>query len=357
MLQSKDPAKALLEDPPVVAIHYQKKEHTPEQHEFLINELPTNRYVLEHTVSLPPTAEPNDAIVNQFMNHPTSQKVLNAILETINIVPSSVLVGGAAVAVGAAVAAPGPVSISAAVSAVVPVSWKSASSFLKPAKSPNLLLVDEGHNISSSYLLCVSHFSPTVAPTYSLTERTSMMIAKVLEAMSNSQTGRLLSESSNQQKIPPDPHANDQFFGEDKFDNDVYKTAVKLLTFHPKCLTWVHMVILAHVINEEHPLYGLFRRQWSYWFACTFFYCAQIIDHRLQKLEGEVEPDNRDSDDMFMLFHLFQAKLAGCWKGVQIHGVKLVLLNHIIMQFDNELAKLTAEVFLYSFNYYHLLNS
>ena len=58
-----------------------------------------------------------------------------------------------------------------------------------------------------------------------------------------------------------------------------------------------------------------------------------------------------------MLFHLFQAKLAGCWKGVQIHGVKLVLLNHIIMRFDKELAKLTAEVFLYSFNYYRLLNS
>ena len=38
VLQSKDPVKALSEDPPVVAIHYRKKQDTPE-HEFVVNDL------------------------------------------------------------------------------------------------------------------------------------------------------------------------------------------------------------------------------------------------------------------------------------------------------------------------------
>ena len=56
ILESKDPVKALSDDPPLVAI-YLDKMLTWEQHEFLVNELSNQdrkiRYALECTVDFP----------------------------------------------------------------------------------------------------------------------------------------------------------------------------------------------------------------------------------------------------------------------------------------------------------------
>jgi hypothetical protein len=181
-----------------------------------------------------------------------------------------------------------------------------------------------------------------------------MMIVELLQAMSETRSGRLVSESLNIYLPHPNTSADDRFLGEGKFDNDAYNTAVDLLIFHPKHLTRLHIAILTRVINEDHPLYSLFRSQ-CYWFASTFIFCAQVIDRWLQGLEGEVDFDNRETDDMFMPYHLF-AKLDGCWKGIRIHGIKLVLMTRIIKRFFEEYDKVLAEVFLYSFNYHRLLN-
>ena len=349
VLQSDDPVKALSEDPRVVAIRLAKTENTPEQHEFVVNELSDQdqgiRYALERTVTFP--AHVNDRTIQQFLKHPSSQQVLDAILTSLqNMSPSSVLAGGAAVAVSAAVAAPGPATVTVAVSAVSALLSSSLSS--KPPPSSSLRLVDEG--TSSSYL---PRFS---TPEYSLGEQTSMTIVDVFQAMSDSHCARGISESLNKRKLPPDTPADDRFLGEDKFNHNAYTMATNLGTFEPQCLTRVHMAILANVIHTAHPLYSLFRRQ-CYWFACTFFYAAQIIDRRLQKLDGSIRITDGVLDDMFVPFHLLHVDLAGCWQGIRIFGVQLVLLECIIMNFDKQLAELTAEVNSYSFTYHRLLNS
>lgn len=51
VLQSHDPAQALSKDVPVLAIRLRKKK-TPEEHEFIINDLPKFQYGLERTVIL-----------------------------------------------------------------------------------------------------------------------------------------------------------------------------------------------------------------------------------------------------------------------------------------------------------------
>ena len=352
VLQSKDPAKALKEDPPVLARVLDKKKDGPE-HEFIVNELSHNiKYALERTVS-PNPPPPDHRTVDRFLNHPTSQKFLDAILETVDKIPSPVLVGGAAVAVGAALAAPGPVSIPVAGSTAIPLSLKSGSSSLKSSSS-HLPVVNEGPRISSSHLPL---FSPvSVAPEYSLTERTTMSIGEVLQAMSDSRAGRIVAESLNKDKLPADAQANDRFLGMKRFDNDEYNSAIRLMVFRPKRLTRVHIALLAKVIHEQHPLYSLLRRQ-CYWFASTFIFTAKVIDQQLEgRKREEAERDDGHEEDMYMPFQLF-AHLAGCWKGIRIHGVQLVLVNRIIEQFDAEYGKFLDEVLLYSFNYYRLLNS
>ena len=90
VLLSKDPEKALSDNPPVVAM-IQKKMLTTPEHKFVVNDLSTGRYTLERTV--PPNAlQPDERTVNQFLNHPTIKKLLDAVLETVDNIPSSVLV-------------------------------------------------------------------------------------------------------------------------------------------------------------------------------------------------------------------------------------------------------------------------
>jgi sulfur carrier protein ThiS len=195
-------------------------------------------------------AKPDDNTVNQFLNHLASQKVLDTIMETMDSIPSPVLVAGGAMAIGAVVAALGSVSIPAAVSVAIPLSLKSALSSLKPALLLDFLLLNKGPNISSSYL---PHMSPAMFPKYSLMEHTSMTIAELLQAMSHSRSRRLVAEYFNKQTLPRDAHADDRFSGEDVFNinHDSY-TAVNLATFHPKCL--MHMALLADVIHKAHSL-------------------------------------------------------------------------------------------------------
>jgi hypothetical protein len=77
-----------LKDAAVVAIHYPNKE----EHNFILNKLvewnDTIRHALECTVVLP--AKPDDDTVHQFLNYPASQKILDAVLKTVEYIPSSV---------------------------------------------------------------------------------------------------------------------------------------------------------------------------------------------------------------------------------------------------------------------------
>jgi hypothetical protein len=125
-----------------------------------------------------------------------------------------------------------------------------------------------------------------------------------------------------------------------------FKSGQSLGEFQPKALKLFHMVLLAHVVHVEYPLYALFSRQ-CYWFACIVFYAAQIIDKQLTQDALEVFNNNHDTTDtdlFFLPYHLFVPEGAGRWNGIKISGCKQVILNTIVRKFHKQLCVYMAKV-------------
>jgi hypothetical protein len=351
VIASSDP-EAALNRFPLKTLAIRKTEDTPAQHEFLITEVrdkdngdQIKEFALERTVSM--RLEPDNATINKFLNHPDSKELLTAIKKIFTVIPSPALVAGAAIA-----AAPmlGHASSPTVTSVVIPLSVAAIASIgSKPL--PSLSLVQEGAN--SSYLPRYS--SMAIVPQYSFIGHTSMSIAQVLQAMSDSPTGRYMSRSLNLQKPPADARAYDRFLGGDKVDKPEYKNGTALESFEPKHLNLFHLALLADVVHDDYPLYALFLRQ-CYWFANTIYYAAQMIDRDLSPpsdLTQAQDPPQavNDATDLFYLpFHLYEPTKAGCWKGIRISGCKAVVLSHIVRKFHARLNEYTAMVFFLSFH-------
>lgn len=184
-----------------------------------------------------------------------------------------------------------------------------------------------------------------------------MKVSEIFQAISDSPSARLVCESLKIQKLPANAQADDRFLGEETFIAHDFDNAEEVMKYEPKRLTRLHIALLAYVIHNMFPLYCLFRRQ-CYWLTCTFINAAKIIDCQLQKREQIRIQDDGELDEMFMPLTLLQDNVAGCWRGIRIHGIKMVLLAQIVHEFNQQLAEFTAEVFLDLFNHYYcLLNS
>ena len=142
-----------------------------------------------------------------------------------------------------------------------------------------------------------------------------------------------------------------------------YQNRTLMDTFYLKNLKYFHIVILANVVHREYPLYALFLHQ-CYWFALTIFFVAQIIDNDLNKDKARSPPDltqvSDDADLVYMLVENLLVELkvpknVGCWKGVRIHGCRMVVLARIVKKFHEQLAEYTEMVFYIPSEYYCLL--
>jgi hypothetical protein len=185
-------------------------------------------------------------------------------------------------------------------------------------------------------------------------------MADILQVVSNARVECYVpvSKSLITSEPPWDARANGMFLGGgDILRNRKYnmQSGTQLGEFRPTSLTLFHLALLAHIVHVEYPLYSLFKSQ-CYWFASTVFSAAQIIDKDLSRgsipTGGSLASDETGDekfDDIFLPYHLYVPKKAGCWKGVQIGGCKNVVLGVILQKFYKDLARYDEKVFLYFF--------
>ena len=263
-IASQDPMVALNMFP-VTSMRFKKSKITPAEHEFLTSKVKdmdrVMGFILERTVS---DILPDDAIIDRFLNHPDSKSMLHKILQSIQTIPPSAIAAASIIAV--------PMLAPSALPAVIiPLALSSSL-------EPPLPLMDEGRNTKASHLPLTS--SATVLSEDSYFDQASLAMAEILQVVSDSQVGYSLSKSLNNSKPPKNARANDRILGEDWLKEEPFKSVVDLGEFQPKVLKMFHMVLLAHVVHVQYPLYVLFLSQ-CYWFACIVFTATQIIDRQL----------------------------------------------------------------------------
>ena len=290
--------------------------------------------------------QPNNTTVDQFLNHPHSKKLLDAVLNSFGGISPSVVAAATAVAL--------PILGSAA---VIPAIIHLPLSLTQTSESQTLLpLTTESKTSPSSYTSAAN-----MAPEYSLVDQASMAMAALLHAVSNSGTGKYMSRSLDNSKPFSDARAVDQFLGGDRLYTDGYISGVQIGHFKPRHLKLFHLALLAHVVHIEYPLYALFLNQ-CYWFTSTVYYAAQVIDYDLShnalsglpKYLSTFADDEKDDDEIFLPFHLFIAEGAGRWKGIRISGCKRVVLSSIVHKFHELYDNYMKQVFylLYLFQNY-----
>ena len=333
-----------------------KTEVSPSEHEFLLLQAQDRStaqngigftQVLERTVSS--DLAPASSTLDQFYRHSQSGELLDSIKTAMrNATPA--LVAGAAVVAAVQPSTP-------AILFTIPLSY-SASSLAMSGKLPHIYLLNDG---PSSPIL-PQFYSQIMPPKYTFIDHASISSAQILEEMLRTRAGRFVSELANLQIPPGDTHAHDRFVGGQLVME--YQNGTLLDTFYPKNLKYFHIVILANVVHREYPLYALFLRQ-CYWFALTMFFAAQIIDNDLNKDKARSPPDlTQVSDDADLVYmpvenlpvELKVPKNVGCWKGVRIHGCRMVVLARIVKKFHERLEEYTAMVFYILSGYYCLLN-
>jgi hypothetical protein len=322
-IHSEDPS-LILNGFPVTTMTFRKAKDTATENEFLILQVPVQdqvqntRFVLECTVSIPAESNnPDNDTIDRFLNHPDSRRLLRTILDNFQTIPLSV----------SAAAAQVPTPMSEAASVIIPLTGTSSS------LGPHLPVINKGPNTPSS------HF------------QTSLILADVLQRVSDSQVGHYMPKSLNTSKLPKDFRAEDNFKGADRLNSAGYSLMLgtELGEFRPKHLKLFHLALLAHVVHVQYPLYALFMSQ-SYWFASIIFSAAQIIDRDLLRLPyptGDSSEDTFDKkiDQIYLPFHLYMPAEAGCWKGIRISGCKKVVLDTIVREFREELRGYIIKVF------------
>ena len=320
-----------------------RKTNWDAEHEFLTLKVSgetadeVHRFILERTVSINDHDDLDSTTIDQFFNHEDSQKLLDTVSKVIQPIssssssgPSPSLASLESVAVAGAALAAGPALL-------IPLVLNSTSS--SSSSSSNLLpLINEGVH------------TPLPSLEYSYFDRTSMAMAEILQAVSRTKVGSYVSKSLNKPKPPKDSRAEDQFVGGDMLNSIDYNLlfGTRVGDIQPKTLTLFHLALLAHVVHQEYPLYSLFSNQ-CYWYSSTIFYAAQIIDQHLSNINQNLkihldDKSDRQFDDFFLPFHLFQPKEAGRWKGIQISGCKEVVLSTVVEKFYLQLDKFMLKV-------------
>jgi hypothetical protein len=325
------------------------------EHELIINEVEdkgqTKKIVLERTVCPPedgPADGPDDATVDQFMEHPDSKKLLEAIKQSIENIPPPVLVAGAAIAAPMLQAQ----GIPQAVVASVAIPLAVASALLPSSSQDRPPLTKELRDTLMEEGLDTRHgiYSAAVVPQYSPPEQATMAVAQALQTLIDSPPGRYVSDSLNKPLPPKNTRANDRFVGSELLNTTDYSMSNRndSTSFRPVALTLFHVALLAHVIHLEYPLYSLFKGQ-CYWYASLVFYAAQIIDRNLADNRRRAEGDFPDFQDyFFMPYRLCHSVATGCWNGIRVTGPRQVVLARVVKKFHQQLDKLIDEVFFYN---------
>jgi hypothetical protein len=221
--------------------------------------------------------------ISSFLNHPDNAAMLTSILNTLKVLPASLL------------------------SSVPSMSNSEDESSPDDADSS-----DSPRNTLASDPLLGSTTSP-------------LSNQRLLHNLIDS--GTLVSASSIHTSIESTgklklAYAQDQFTG----GKDVLASGSILgqviWQIQPQSLTLYKVVVLADVMHEYAPLYSLLRHQ-CYWFA--FIICAIIF--RTCTCSSIGSPSLPDKDDVRIPPNNYLPNLAGRWMGILVRGVEEAILK------------------------------
>lgn len=315
-----------------------KKKTQPPFHEFLLMDVrdrldSTDKlFILERNVDLDADEELKTNVVDEFLLHEDCKKVLNAIFRALLTIPTTVLVGAAAVAAGPALSG---LSVPAVASAIIPLSV--ATSFLP----------------SFSHTPEVDSYLPRTNPVMgssqnSIVDRTTLTAADFFHRLSEFSVSRRMSKSLN--KPPKDSRADDRWLSGVRVETPEFGTAQGAQSFEAFNLNLFHMALLAHVVHTEYPLYSLFKRN-CYWFSMTFYLAAQTIDKSLGSRPDLPDRPEEGTDNFFLPFSLYMPEVAGRWMGFKICEVQKMMVDHIVRLFLKKLGEHEKMVFTIFLNY------
>ena len=334
---SSDNPETTLNSFPLQFIEFKKLAGQGPQHESLVISTrkgsETQKFGLERLASS--HSAPPDSSVDKFLRHPESRELIETLLKACNSVPLP-LVAAAGVAVATPVLG---IPTTTTVNILVPlaVSLSSACPSPCPSPRPSPCPSPRPSPVPSPIPdILPRAYSAVIAPDYSFVDKASMRFAQVLQACSETPVGAYISNCLN--AATKDMRAIDIWMGQDRLETIASLSEDEMSTFYPSKLNLFHIALLADVVHQAYPLYSLFMRQ-CYWFANTIFFAAQMIDRELQSLSPDAEGllgSSNDNDEVYLPFHLFAPKGAGRWKGIQISGCQLVVLNIVVKKFRAE---------------------
>jgi hypothetical protein len=310
----------------VKSVTVQKKKVLP-QHEFNLITANNNdimqeiRFILERTFSQEADEAEDNTLVERFLLHDDSLKVLRAVLQASLAAPPDVvatgIAAGAALLVGPAGLAPtlGTILLPLAASTLVQSTLASSD------EQPNLPEI-------------------TDETSHSVTDKATLNLTAFFNHLSQLSTSRQISKSLN--KPGPKAPAQDKWLAGAAIETPEYGTTQGARTFEPKNLTLLHLSLLADLVHAEYPLYSLFKNN-CFWYANIFFNCAVVIDSAI--VSDQAAPTDTNREAMFYLpYHLYLPQVAGRYLGFKVCEVEKIIVGRIVKLFFKQLEEFELEV-------------
>jgi hypothetical protein len=311
----------------VKAVTVQKK-NVPPQHEFnLITAMNVDNkqdicFILERTFSLEAHEAEDNSLVEGFLLHDDSLKVLRAVLQASLAAPPDVIATG--IATGAALIA-GPAGLAPTLGTIllpVAASTLVQSTLVPSSDEPNL---------------------PEIADetSHSVTDIVTLSLTAFFDHISQLSTSRQISRSLN--KPGPKAPAQDKWLAGVGIETPEYGTGQGARTFEPKNLTLLHLSLLADLVHAEYPLYSLFKNN-CFWYSNIFFNCAVVIDSAIVS-KSNSDPTDTNQEAMFYLpFHMYLPRVAGRYLGFKVCEVEKIIVGRIVKMFFEQMLELESDV-------------
>jgi hypothetical protein len=319
----------------VKAVSLQKK-NVPPRHEFnLITAINVDNkqdicFILERTLHLEAHEAEDNSLVEGFLVHEDSMKVLRAVLQASLAAPPDVIATG--IATGAALIA-GPAGLAPTLGTIF--SPLAASTLVPSSDEPNLPEI-------------------TDETSHSVTDLATLSLTAFFNHLSQLSTSRQFSKSLN-----PKARAQDNWLAGVGIETPEYGTAQGARTFEPKNLTLLHLSLLADLVHAEYPLYSLLKNN-CFWYSNIFFNCAVVIDSAIvsnSNSDHAVLTDTNQEAMFYLPYHMYLPRVAGRYMAFKVCEVEKIVVSRIVKLFFEQLEEFEREVrFLLSRHYRSLIS-
>jgi hypothetical protein len=302
----------------VKAVSLQKK-NVPPRHEFnLITAINVDNkqeicFRLERTLHLEAHEAEDNNLVECFLVHEDSMKVLRAVLQASLGAPPDVIATGAALIARPAGLAP------------------TLGTTFSPLAASTLVPSSDEHNLPEI----------TDETSHSVTDLATLGLTAFFNHLSQLSTSRQFSKSLNRKA-----RAQDKWLAGVGIETPEYGTAQGARTFEPKNLTLLHLSLLADLVHAEYPLYSLLKNN-SFWYSKIFFDCAVVIDSAIvsnSNSDHAVLTDTNQEAMFYLPYHMYLPRVAGRYMSFKVCEVEKIVVSRIVKLFFEQLEEFEREV-------------